>query len=139
MKNKLQSIFLLLLAVLLFNNVDAQKRSSKNVFTDGTVLQSVLKYQPTFYQSALSGYYFEGFETAFPPIGWQVVDIADTVYTWNESNTADFPAAYEGTKSAYCRWNFNATFIGEDWFIAPQFSVNTGDSLSFRFKLEYRG
>ena len=47
MKKKLQSISLLLLAVLVFNNVDAQKRSSKNVFTDGTVLESVLKYQPS--------------------------------------------------------------------------------------------
>ena len=56
--------------------------------------------------SALSDYYFEGFESNFPPAGWQVVDVLDTATGWNSSLTADFPAAYQGTSSAYCRYEF---------------------------------
>lgn len=89
--------------------------------------------------SALSDYYFEGFESNFPPAGWQVVDVLDTATGWNSSLTADFPAAYQGTSSAYCRYEFASPSSGESWLITPAFQVASGDSLTFRFKLEYFG
>jgi len=75
----------------------------------------------------------------FPPAGWQVVDVLDTATGWNSSLTADFPAAYQGTSSAYCRYEFASPSSGESWLITPAFQVASGDSLTFRFKLEYFG
>jgi hypothetical protein len=102
------------------------------------VLTQNNKIQPQALSSALSGYYFEGFESSFPPVGWQVIDVMDNTNTWTESANADWPAAYEGLSSAYIPYTMIGV-QGEDWLIAPKFSVAAGDSFSFQLKLEYFG
>jgi len=74
----------------------------------------------------LSGFYQENFEGSFPPLGWQVHDVADIGNTWTQSQ--NFP--YSGNNSAYLIWS-SLTQEGEDWLILPQFTVAGTDSFSF--------
>lgn len=141
MKKSLPNLIVLLLAVTICSTVTAQSRLMKYYISDdGIQNQQPNKNAPNiFLQSSLSGYYFEGFENTFPPAGWQVIDVLDTATGWNSSVTADFPAAYDGMQSAYCRYEFATPSSGESWLITPKFTVASGDSLSFQFKLEYFG
>jgi hypothetical protein len=141
MKKPVSQVFYLLLALIICQASHAQSRVKKNYLSDDGIQnhQSQKNVTPTFLQSALSGYYFEGFENAFPPAGWQAVDVLDTTYVWTSSDYADFPRAYEGAKSAYCHYTFPAGTPGEDWLITPKFIVSATDSLFFQFKLEYFG
>lgn len=139
MKQKLQLSALLIL--LSCTSIQAQKRVNKNLYNDDVLQQTNVaqKQQTSFYTSALSGYYFEGFEIVFPPTGWQIVDVQDPNATWISSNLADFPSAYEGAQSAYCQYENSGGVGGEDWLISPKFTVTAGDSLSFQFKFQYLG
>ncbi len=126
------------LLVLIFSSTMAQHRTPA---VDRTALpgQAGAEMSRQAIISSLSVYYFEGFESSFPPSGWQVVDVLDTATGWNSSLTADFPAAFQGMSSAYCRYEFATPSSGESWLITPAFQVASGDSLTFRFKLEYFG
>ena len=135
MKNILVFAFQLLLA---FSSAMAQHRTPA-VGRSAHPGQAVVEVPRQAFISTLTSYYFEGFESSFPPAGWQVVDVLDTATGWNSSLTADFPAAYQGTSSAYCRYEFATPSSGESWLITPAFQVASGDSLTFRFKLEYFG
>lgn len=139
---KLQSqMLLLIIATMLSIHVNAQRRIRKNHMDSEGVqtLNGQKNGAQTLLPSSLTGYYFEGFENAFPPVGWQVVDVLDTNYTWTTQVSADYPAAFEGTTSAYIHYDFTGGAGGEDWLITPKFTVAPGDSLSFRFKFEYVG
>ena len=136
MKKKLLPV--LILIAFMFINATAQNRINKYGCSNGCIKPVSQKLQSSFYPNALSGYYFEGFETAFPPMGWQIVDVLDTVNTWTPSTLADYPDAFEGAQSAYCRYAYPIG-PGEDWFIAPKFTVLSGDSLTFQFKWESIG
>lgn len=141
MKKNLTTILCLFIAALNMHDANAQTRINKKYDTDDVINISTphKKGAQTFLPAAISGYYFEGFENTFPPTGWQVVDVLDTVTTWSSSLTADYPAAYEGSQSAYCRYEFATPTGGEDWLITPKFTVAAGDSLMFQFKFEYMG
>ena len=130
----------LLLAIVLCQSVNAQTRIKKyfSLHDRNTNMHSQKNVIPTHLASAISGYYFEGFENTFPPIGWQIVDVLDTTSGWNSSIAADYPDAFEGLQSAHCQYS-PAGPDGEDWFIAPKFTVTTGDSISFYFKFQYLG
>src|SRR6187549_1688445 len=43
--------------------------------------------------NALSGFYSEGFEGAFPPLGWQVIDVDDPVVIWSQSAASPYEGA----------------------------------------------
>ncbi len=139
MKKNLQQVTCLFFATILCINASAQSRIKKNyTMAEGVSKNQRNKNAPqTHLQSALSGYYFEGFENTFPPAGWQIVDVLDTTAGWTTSNVADYPAAYDGLQSAHCQYSLIGD--GDDWFIAPKFTVAAGDSLSFQFKFQYHG
>lgn len=141
MRKNLLKLTWLMAATLMCLHVHAQRRIKNNYTTDegASTIQLQKNAPQTFLQSALSGYYFEGFEGAFPPAGWQVIDVLDTTYVWSTQAIADYPATYEGNTSAYMHYNFDGPPGGEDWFITPKFMVAAGDSLSFWFKFEYMG
>lgn len=141
MKKNLTTILCLFIAALNMHDANAQTRINKKYDTDDVINISTphKKFAQTFLPAAISGYYFEGFENTFPPAGWQVIDVLDTNTTWKNSNTADYPASFEGLQSAYCRYEFSTPSGGEDWLITPKFTVAAGDSLMFQFKFEYMG
>lgn len=85
------------------------------------------KYAPNPGINTLSGYYLEGFEGAFPPAGWQVIDVQDPTLMWEQSALAP----YEGSNSAYISYTSTVGVQGEDWMIMPQFTVAATDSFSF--------
>jgi hypothetical protein len=126
-------------AIIFCQNVNAQIRIKNNHILNEGGLSSHRENNvvQSSFQTALSGYYFEGFEGTFPPAGWQIVDVLDSTSGWTTSTIADFPAAFEGLQSSHCK--YSATGSGDDWFIAPKFTVASGDSLSFQFKFEYHG
>ncbi|HRC32672.1 MAG TPA: choice-of-anchor J domain-containing protein [Bacteroidia bacterium] len=152
MRKKLLKLTCGFIATIWCINVNAQSRIKKNYISDDGFQnnQSVLrsfeggmevlqkKGGQTFLPSSLSGYYFEGFESAFPPAGWQIVDVLDNVNTWTSSTLADYPDAFEGAQAAYCHYAYPVG-PGEDWFISPKFTVAAGDSLMFQFKWESIG
>lgn len=139
MKKALLLQTFIFIAILIYQNVNAQIRIKENpVFKDGSLsTHRENNVVQSSFQTALSGYYFEGFEAAFPPAGWQIVDVLDSTSGWTTSAVADFPASFDGLQSAHCQ--YSATGSGEDWFIAPKFTVASGDSLSFQFKFQYHG
>ncbi|MBC8194081.1 MAG: choice-of-anchor J domain-containing protein, partial [FCB group bacterium] len=76
-------------------------------------------------RSALS----EGFEGAFPPAGWTVINADDDANTFNETFT--YITAPEGTQGA------QAMKCYDDWLITPKLSPTTGDaSFSYQEGLE---
>lgn len=82
--------------------------------------------------SQLSGYYVESFEsTVFPPTGWSSASILGA-NIWTRSTTR----AFDGTASAYMQYQSSG---GQDWLITPQFTVASGDSLTFRMSLPFQG
>ena len=73
-----------------------------------------------------SGFYTEGFEEEglFPPLGWRTEDVLGDEGYWEV-----WPYfAHSGQFDAVIG---NDQIRGEDWLIAPKFSVIEGDSLSF--------
>ncbi|MBK9255967.1 MAG: choice-of-anchor J domain-containing protein [Saprospiraceae bacterium] len=84
----------------------------------------------------LSGYYSESFEGTFPPQGWKILDPFNQQTNWRSSVVADVPSGYDGNKSAYMPYSQGE--LVESWLITPSFNVANGDSLSFKFKLEYK-
>lgn len=141
MKKLLLHVFYLAITFMMCQASHAQSRIKKNyTMNEGAATNQLHKNVPqTYLQSALNVYYFEGFENAFPPNGWQIVDVLDTTYIWSSQVIADYPAVYEGTTSAYMHYDFNGAPGGEDWLIMPKFTVTAGDSLSLQFKFEYMG
>lgn len=113
-----------------------ENRLHLNCNASGVTTPSLKKNSPAkLLPAALSGYYSEGFEGTFPPIGWQVVDVQDPTFMWAQSGVAP----YEGLNSAYIQWTSNAGIVGEDWLIMPQFSCIATDSISFFLMPEYVG
>lgn len=87
----------------------------------------------TFHSFAqLSGFYQEDFEGSFPPEDWQVKNILDPSYHWQQSPYE----VYSGSHSVYIG---SAIGQGEDWLILPQFSVAATDSFSFWLTAESLG
>ncbi len=139
MKKNLLQLTCVFLATLFCINVNAQSRIKKSYLSDDGIqtIKAHRNVTQAFLPASLNGYYFEGFESAFPPSGWQIVDVLDTTAGWTTSNVADYPAAYEGLQSAHCQYSLTGN--GDDWFMAPKFTVAAGDSLSFHFKFQYHG
>jgi hypothetical protein len=76
--------------------------------------------------------YFEGFEgTAFPPLGWQKINVSGNV---------EWIVGYwfhTGAQAAVCAWQTSG--VGEDWLITPRWNIQTGDSLVFWLRPFYVG
>ncbi|HNW98326.1 MAG TPA: choice-of-anchor J domain-containing protein [Bacteroidales bacterium] len=82
----------------------------------------------------------ESFEGSFPPdgwtkqnpdggTGWAQAANGDALSGWN-SGTQDVPTG-GGDYVAYCTWNTGGSASNDQWFISPQISVISSDSLSF--------
>lgn len=56
--------------------VNAQRQLKNNFISDEDIPSNQLQNNApqNFFQSALSGFYFEGFEGTFQPLGWQVIN-----------------------------------------------------------------
>ncbi|HEX3073412.1 MAG TPA: choice-of-anchor J domain-containing protein, partial [Ignavibacteriales bacterium] len=68
-------------------------------------------------------YYLESFEeAAFPPAGWQVIDITGDGMGWMEESSY----FHTGSKCALLY-----AIDGDDWLITPRYSAYAGDSLKF--------
>ena len=89
----------------------------------------------------LNGYYYESFEDTFPPTGWTKQD-PDGGIGWSQTANGTSPVAgwMSGTQTvppnggnevAYCTWNTGGVSSNDQWLISPQFSVVSGDSLTF--------
>lgn len=75
-------------------------------------------------------YINEGFEdTLFPPPGWTATTTVGTV-VWQR----EYGFGYTGNASAQADYS---TPANEKWLITPQFSVASGDSLSFWIRRQY--
>jgi len=78
--------------------------------------------------------YSEGFESVtFPPTGWRAVSDMGTV-VWTRS-TAQF---HTGAASAFINYDCGAGG-GIDWLFTPQWSIISGDSLSFWLRTNDNG
>lgn len=78
--------------------------------------------------------YYEGFESVtFPPTGWRAVSVVGTV-VWVR-NTTQYHA---GAASAFINYDCGAGG-GLDWLITPQWSIMSGDSLSFWLRTNDNG
>ena len=78
----------------------------------------------------ITGFFREDFEGGFPPAGWQVVDVLDPTYLWEQSPLLP----YTGTNSALIHYS-NVGVSAEDWMITPQYTVAVTDSFSFHLAL----
>ncbi|MEO5572572.1 MAG: choice-of-anchor J domain-containing protein [Bacteroidia bacterium] len=119
------------------NRLKGAERIQKNNFASprvpGNVVINAQKNAPGLLSPAsLSGYYYEDFESAFPPTGWQALDILDPAAQWAQSPTLP----YSGLNSAYMV--FSAIGVdGEDWLVLPKFTVAATDSFSFWLAAEF--
>jgi hypothetical protein len=136
--------FLLLLANLCFGQISIYKQpknsSDRNKNVDIDLIKKTNESETNSYTllGALNSYYVESFEGAFPPIGWKIADPRNTEINWISSVLAAIPASYDGNKSAYMPYGFLDN-IPASYLISPAFTVAEGDSLSFKFKLEFTG
>lgn len=81
----------------------------------------------------------EGFEGAWLPSGWNVLNIAGATQTWVQGNGSIAQPAYKGTHCAYLREEAVATGTTEDWLITPQFNVPANGQLHFYSRLGIEG
>ncbi len=112
------------------------------VTTNGGVnwTQVVSGYTSTFYEISTqttatppSTPYSESFTgTTFPPAGWKAVNVSGTV-VWVRSTSQ-----YHTTPaSAFI--NYDCGTYGTDWLITPQWTIASGDSLSFWMRTNDNG
>lgn len=124
----MKKLFLLLFAVsFIATSVMAQghKESFKTPRTE-------LKNGSLSSGSSATGFTYinEGFEdTLFPPPGWTATTTVGTV-VWQR----EYGFGYTGIASAQADYS---TPANEKWLITPQFSVASGDSLSFWIRRQY--
>lgn len=132
-------IFTILTVFFIFNLCFCQTKRdwrSRKIDFDSKEKRKSPEAKPNTRLGALSGYYAESFEGTFPPQGWKIEDPFDTQTNWRSSVVADVPSGYEGSRSAYMPYGQEQ--LVESWLITPSFNVAIGDSLSFKFKLEYK-
>src|SRR6476661_300236 len=83
-------------------------------------------------QITRQGFLQEGFEsTTFPPAGWQTRNVSGS-NQWQRTTAQ----AWRGSASAFMQYQ---TTAAEDWLILPRFLITSGDSLTFRLRLAFKG
>ncbi len=137
MKLIFTTLTVLFIINLCFSQTKRDWRSRKVDF-DSKEKRKSPEAKPNTRLGALSGYYFESFEGTFPPTGWKIADPRNTQVNWVSSTLANLPASYDGSKSTYMPYGLFEN-ISESYLISPAFTVADGDSLSFKFKLEFTG
>ncbi len=96
------------------------------------LLLFTLLFIAAFVNAQSSGYYKQNFEGAsFPPTGWLTINRAGT-NVWQPSVTV----AHSGIKSAFSNYNSPR---GVNYLVTPQFTVATGDSVTFWFTPQFNG
>ncbi|MGZ3865178.1 MAG: choice-of-anchor J domain-containing protein [Bacteroidia bacterium] len=121
----MKKLLLLLGCISFALNAQNSRKHFINTATKQNTISTLQRHGLLSSQS-VSGLIREGFEnTAFPPAGWQTVDVAGPEVFLRSSLIP-----HSGVASAFCLYEQNAPY-GEDWLIMPKFNVVSSDSLHF--------